>query len=145
MKKGTKELATSEELETFEHFLFEMDDVLEAFLSEASAAGFHLDCSLDSVDALEKYVVSQPDGGKNSRLQNRAARYLGEVFRKSVGGKWELCLKDPKYIYFKLPVLTGYSDKPIEFCPIEVLGNFIVKREPGLLRRAIESHLEFKR
>jgi len=69
---------------------------------------------------------------------------LGELFRKCVGGKWELCLKDPKYLYFKLPVLSGYSDKSIEFCPIEVLGSFVFKRELGMLRRAIESHIEFK-
>jgi hypothetical protein len=145
MKKGNKQLATPEELEKFEYFLFEMDDVLEAFLAEASAAGFAFDYSFDSLDALEKYVLSQPDEGKSSRFQNRAARYLGEVFRKTVGGKWELCLKDPKYLYFKLPVLTGYSDKPIEFCPVEVLGNFTHKKEPGILKRAVESHLEFKK
>jgi hypothetical protein len=70
---------------------------------------------------------------------------LGEVFRKTVGGRWELCLKDPKYLYFKLPVVSGYSDKPIEFCPIEVLANLIRKKEPGTLRRAVESHLKFKK
>jgi len=144
MKKGRKQLATPEELEKFECFLFEMDDVLEAFLAEASAEGIDFDYSLDSLDALEKYVVSQPDEGKSSRFQSRAARYLGEVFRKSVGGRWELCLKDPNYVYFKVPVLTGYSDKPIEFCPIEVLGSFTLKKEPGMLKRAVESHLEFK-
>lgn len=122
-----------------------MDDVLEAFLAEARAGGFDLDYSIDSLNALEKYVVSEPDGGKSSRFQNRAARYLGEVFRKTVGGKWELCLKDPRYLYFNLPVLTGYSDRPIEFCPIEVLANFTFKKEPGMLKRAVEANLEFKK
>ncbi len=144
MNKRKVQLATPEELEKFQHFLFEMDDVLEAFLAEAAPAGFRLDYTLESLDSLEKYILSRPDAGKNSQFENRAARYLGEVFRKRVGGKWELCLKHPNYLYFKLPVLSGYSNKPIEFCPIEMLGNFLSKREPGLLRRAIESHAEFK-
>ena len=145
MKNSAKPLATAEELEQFEQFLFQMDAVLDAFLSDAVGAGFALDYSVESLDVLEKYAVSQHDVGPSRQLQNRTARYVGEVFRTIVGGKWELCLKSPNYLYFKLPVLAGYSDKPIEFCPIEVIGNFLHNKELGTLKRALESHLEFKR
>jgi len=52
MKRATRKLATPEELEKFQQFLFEMDDVLEAFIAEARAAGFGLDYTLDSTALL---------------------------------------------------------------------------------------------
>jgi len=144
MAKNSEQVATPAELEKFEHFLFEMDDVLEPFIANADTAGISLDYSFESLDVLERLLLSHAANGDDGQLRNRAARYLGEVFRKNIGGKWELCLKDPKYLFFKLPVITGYSKMPIEFCPIEVINNFMRKRELGLFKRAVESHLEFK-
>ena len=133
--------ATTEEREKFEHFLFEMDDVLDAFISEARSRGFALNYSLESLESLETLLLSQHGPGDDGvLLKGRAARYLGEVFRKAVGGRWELCLKDPAYLYFKLPVISGYSASGIEFCPVEVLTNFLHARKKGLLRQAVESH-----
>jgi hypothetical protein len=143
--KNNSKADAAEELEKFQYFLFEMDDVLEPFVAAAQKAGFQLDYSIDSLMSLEQFLLAQPTAAGDSHLQNRAARYLGEVFRKNLGGKWELCLKDPKYLFYKLPVISGYSEMPIEFCPIEIIANFAGKKESGLLKRAVESHLEFKK
>jgi hypothetical protein len=131
----------SEQLEKFEQYLFEMDDVLEDFTGESQALGYEMDYSLESLDGLERLLIEK-DAGDQSQLKNRAARYLGEVFRRNVGGKWELCLKDPKYLYYGLPVLTAYSSTGIEFCPIELIENFMFKREPGMLQRVVRGDLE---
>lgn len=137
--------ATPEEREKFQFYIFEMDDVVEAFIKEAKQAGVTLDYSKQSLDALEPYLLQKLSAGANrDLLRNQAARYLGETFRKIVGGHWELCLKDPDYLYFKLPVLTGYSEKPIEFPPTEIVGNFLASQKPGMLRRALEADEEFK-
>lgn len=143
MGNSKKSLASDEEVEKFEQFLFEMDDVLEEFVGTAAQAGFDLNYSTESLADLEKFIIANRDGSDRS-FDNRAARYLGEVFRKVVGGKWELCLKNPKYMYFKLPVVSGYSAHPIEFCPIEMIANFKAKQNFGMLRTALDSHLEFK-
>lgn len=135
---------SKEELEKFEQFIFEMDDALEAFVKEAEASGVRLAYSIDSLDDLERYVLSKDAESMNSQMRNRAARYLGEVFRKYVGGQWTICLKGRQYLYFKLPVISGYSTKPIEFCPIDIIANLLRQRHRGLLRRAVDSHLEFK-
>jgi hypothetical protein len=144
MAKRSKALE-AQELENFQHFLFEMDDILESFLGEAEVAGFTLDYSLNSLSSLEQFMLAQPKLAEDTRLQNRAARYLGEVFWKNVGGKWDLFLEDPKNLFYRLPVINGYSDRDIEFCPIHIIGNFIGKKELGLLKRAIDAHLEFKK
>lgn len=140
--------STQKALEKFEYFLFEMDDVLTMFLEEVSTQlhNCHLDFSLDSLCCTERFLlqICKEDPDLEMHI-NRVARYIGEVFRKTVGGKWELCLKDPKYLYYGLPVISGFSDLPIEFCPIEVTRNFVRSRRLGLIRNAIESNIEFKR
>jgi hypothetical protein len=135
---------TPEEREKFEHFLFEMDDVLEPYIAGAVALGYPFDYSLDSLAELERYWRTAGDGNRDGTAANRAARYLGEVFRRCVGGTWRLCDKGPRYLYHGLPVVAGYANADIEFCPIEVFANFVARSEPGLLRRAVESHLEFR-
>jgi len=133
--------ATIEGREQFEHFLFEMDDVLDAVILQARSGGFTLDYSLESLDSLETLLLRQYGPGEHGvLLKSRAARYLGEVFRRGLGGRWELCLKDPTYLYFKLPVISGYSASDIEFCPVEVLASFLHSRRKGMLRQAVESH-----
>jgi len=135
---------TPEEREKFEHFLFEMDDVLEPYVRAAVAGGYALDYSPDSLAELERYWRAAGDGRRDGTAANRAAGYLGEVFRRTVGGVWRQCDKGPRYLYHGLPVVAGYATADIEFCPIEVFGNCVVRGEPGMLRRALGSHLEFR-
>lgn len=147
MARSVKGTATQEELDKFEHYLFEMDDVLAAFVSDARREGVDLDFSMESLDRLEAFVLSAPKDEADAveLLKSRSARYLGEVFRKHSGGRWELCLGDPKYLYFKLPVIAGYATTPIEFCPVEVIANFLHSAKRGTLRSAVAAHLEHKR
>jgi hypothetical protein len=142
-----RQLASEDEMEKFQQYLFEMDDVLREFLNEVAAqAGVALDFTTESLDRLEPAIdilLSRP-GAEVDTVKNRAARYLGEAFRRHIGGTWELCLKDPKYMYFKLPVIAGYADMPIEFSPVSVVGNYIVRRKRGLLRGAVAASEQWK-
>jgi len=143
MKKGK---ISQEEREKFDYFIFEMDDVLEEFISDAKKDGMNLDYSLSSLDNLELIILKNLDKEINVEiLKNRSSRYLGEVVRKNLGGKWELCDKDPRYLYFKLPVISGYSNFPIEFCPIEIIENFVFSKKRGLLKQAVEADMEYKK
>jgi hypothetical protein len=104
-----------------------------------------LDYSAESLDTLEPYLQGKLAAGANRELlKSQAGRYVGETFRKLVGGKWELCLKEPSYLYFKMPVISGYSAEPIEFCPDDVTGNFLAWLKPGMLKRAFAAHEEHK-
>jgi hypothetical protein len=144
-KKAGPVVATPEELEKFQEYLFEMDDVLEVFIEEARQAGVTLDYSEKSLDAIEPYLKEKLAAeGNRDGLRNQAGRYVGETFRKLIGGKWELCLKAPNYLYFKLPVISGYSAEPIEFCPNAVVDNFLGWQKPGTLKRAFAAHEEYK-
>lgn len=140
MRKLKPIVATPEEEDTFATYLIEMEFVVEEFLREAADAGFRLDFTLAGLKTLEEYIRSRSQSGIDEKFVNRVARFLGEVFRKSIGGHWELCLKDKNYVYKHLPVITGYSKLPIEFCPIVVATGFCGAMQPGSLMRAMESH-----
>lgn len=128
--------------EKFEFFLFEMDDVLEPFMENARKRGLTLDYSLESLADLERLLTelaeeaASPD--ETSLLVTRAGRYLGEFFRKRYGGVWRVCLAGPKYLHHGLPVIKNYATVELEFAPTEIVDNFVVRRVPGLLRRAVE-------
>jgi hypothetical protein len=144
-KKPGPVLATAEELERFQSYLAAMGTVVARFIEEARAAGVTLDYSRESITALEPYLQNRLAAGENREsLKTLAGRYVGETFRKSIGGAWELCLKEPDYIYFKMPVISGYSAEPIEFCPDEVVGNFLAWLKPGMLERAFAAHEKHK-
>ena len=146
MKKMKKGQISHEEREKFEYFIFEMDDVLEKFISDAKKEGMNLDYSLSSLDQLELIILRNLDTETNIEvLKNRAARYIGEVVRKNLGGNWELCDKDPRYLYFKLPVISGYSDIDIEFCPIEIIRNYMRSKKMGMLKKNVEADMEYKK
>ncbi|MEO8378779.1 MAG: hypothetical protein ABI779_03865 [Acidobacteriota bacterium] len=132
-------MSAEEERDKFEHYLFEMDDVLEDFVGEAQAVGYALDYREDSLGALEAFIAERLESDP-SQVKNRAARYLGEVFRKNVGGHWDIYLENPKDLHYKLPVVTGFSSADLDFCPIELVENFVVKKEAGTLIRAFKYH-----
>lgn len=140
-RSGKKVPGTAEELEQFEQFLFEMVDVLDTLISEALEGGVQLDFSIESLHWLEEYLLAGTslDQEQLALRKSRAARYLGEVFRRCVGGHWELCLKGPRYLYNKLPVIAGYTAEPVEFCPTEIVANYFHSREQGFLARVVES------
>ncbi len=131
--------------EEFEVYLFEMDDVLETFIGEFGNT-YTLDYSEGSLGDLERLHNERGSQGPETareQLKNRSARYLGEVFRKNVGGHWRLCTGDPKQLFFNLPVVAGYASMDLEFCPIEVISNYLFSKRSGLLKTAVESHKEF--
>lgn len=133
------------DIEKFQQFIFEMDDVLEEFLLMTSELEYDLDYSISSLGMLESYIDKNISSKGDINTITRASRYLGEVFRRNVGGRWDLCLDDPKNINFKLPIINDYSDLDIEFCPVAIIGNYIVNKRKGLILKAVESNMEFAR
>jgi hypothetical protein len=99
----------------FELWVFKMEDALEKFLGQLPEdVRRSLDYSPASLDALEKWLLERytspqlmlaPD---EKDILDGAARYIGETFRKNVGGYWEIDLDNPKYVFFGLPILTGF-------------------------------------
>lgn len=124
------------DIEMFQLYIFEMDDVLEDFIHSADLEE-KLDYSVESLGVIEEYLSK--NGCCSDTSKSRSARYLGEVFRKNYGGHWDLCTDGQKFLYNGLPVIKNISNVDFDFCPLAVIENFAVSRKPGLLSGAIRS------
>lgn len=128
------------DLEKSQDFMFGMSDVLESFISIANMNGYILDYSLDSLENLEHLMDSTEE--KNDNFMNRCARYLGEVFRKELGGGWDIDLENPVNYYYKLPVIAKFSTTApdLTFFPLIIIRNYMLRGRRGLLLGALNAN-----
>lgn len=126
----------------FELWLFDMDDALEAFaglLPESVA----LDHSAASLDALETWLlqtypsVDQLLSPKSEAVLDGAARYVGETFRKRVGGGWDIVLDDPEFVYGRLPIVRLPNKVGVPLCPHHQVRLAVKRRSGGLFSSAL--------
>jgi len=92
----------------------------------------------DSLGVLEAWLLERYptmdtilEDEKASHLDG-AARYVGEVFRKAIGGHWRLRLNDPKYVFHGLPELWFLEEKGV-FCECLTRSSKIQHHEARLL------------
>jgi hypothetical protein len=135
----------AEAQETFDQFLMQMDDQLDALGDEANERGVKLDYSLADLKRLERLFELMAEGlDKDARagLIVTFARHLGEVVRRNYGGQWRLPLDDERNVNFNTPVITGHSRvSGVEFAPLSVMRAFALRRKPGTLRRAVQADI----
>lgn len=116
--------ALSTEEEDFQYWLSNMDDALEQFFeSIPKELSSICDYSVESLDYLERYLIDKYASVEAIKEQSEAifidgvSRYLGETYRKNLGGGWSISYKDPKDVNYALPALDlpGWGTK---FCPL---------------------------
>ncbi len=112
-----------EDEEGFQFWLAHMDDALEAFLEALpEQVRQRCDYSVEGLDVLEGLVLSRYANIEEIKSPSEAefvdgvTRYLGETYRRSLGGKWLIEYHNPKEINYGLPVLElpGWATR---FCP----------------------------
>jgi hypothetical protein len=124
----------------FEAWLFDMDDALEDF--HTAVPGLPFDFTVGSLRSLEGWLLARyrtPEAlaqPSEERLLDGAARYLGEVMRRQVGGTWDIVLDDPKFIYGRLPILRVPNRRNVPFCP-HFTVRLAVKRRAGDLLTSV--------
>jgi hypothetical protein len=129
----------------FEYWLFEMEDRLEQFLSLLpSKLATELNYSAESLDLLETWILLQyptieailePGEGY---VFDGASRYVGEVFRKKLGGKWQLQFDNPKYAHYGLPEISGYSSRPTPISPYTLITAAISRKEGSYISSVLD-------
>ena len=97
-----------------------------------------LDYSIESLDEIEGWILANykeiKDLIADSKMLDYLTIYIGETFRKYIGGKWFIDLKNKKNAYYGMPVLTDPSYRlevykaPMTFataCIARQKGNYI--------------------
>lgn len=129
--------------ERFQYWLFKMDDILENFISKFEKENLILDYSIASLNALENLILQSFDDieaikeEKNSAFYDELARYVGETFRKNLGGKWKLDYENVDSPYYNLPIL----DYPTPICPHKLVTACIARKKGTFLSTILTTNL----
>lgn len=132
--------------EDFEYWLFEMDEAIQEFKNKLDQSiSSRLDFTLESLDILESWILKQYNSPKDilereeMETLDGLARYVGETYRKLIGGYWEIRFDDPKYAFYGLPQLTGFCEKATPICPHSLLTAAIDRRKGIYIRTILEN------
>jgi hypothetical protein len=132
----------------FQQWVFDMDDTLEAFLGRLPAEKRQgLDYSVQSLDVIEKHIIDTwPSHQKmleegQAQAVDEVARYIGETFRKNLGGSWRIHLDDPDRAFHGLPVVV-FEGKLSEVSPHSLATATAQRRRGTYLRTILQNKLE---
>jgi hypothetical protein len=150
MKKGEYRLNMAMRDE-FDYWIFYLCDVLEDFLDflpfEVSE---NLDFSIESLDVIENWILERYStldailSFDQSSILNALRIYIGETFRKIVGGHWDIELEDSDAVFFQEPVITDFDTYKLKtrVSPCSLVTASVDRRTGHYLRIVIENHLE---
>ncbi|TLV00041.1 hypothetical protein [Dyadobacter luticola] len=131
----------------FECWLIEMDDALDSFIAsfpESIRQG--LNFSVESLDSLEEWLLNRYDNLSETKVKEEAmiidglARYVGETFRKALGGKWTIELDNPVYAYYRIPTLAGLGGRNLVACPAALVTTAVDRRRGDFWRTVLTNY-----
>ena len=122
--------------ENFEEWIilipFKMEYFTDTFAKENN---LKLDYSIESLDELEKWILGNykkvNDLIEDRKMLDYLTVYIGETFRKYIGGKWFIDLKNKKNVFYSMPVLTSPEYKGITCKSPMIYATASIDRQKG--------------
>ena len=135
--------------ENFQEWIFYISDKMEYFTNEfAVKYDLKLDYSIESLDKIENWILSNFKNlsdilsEDNKKILDLLSIYIGETFRKYIGGKWYIDLDDEKNAYYSMPVLTSKEYKgEIYKAPITMATACIDRRKGNYISTILKNNL----
>ena len=120
----------------FEEQLILIDFKMDYFTGEfANEQKLKLDYSIQSLDEIEGWILDNykeiKDLTNDSKMLDYLTIYIGETFRKYIGGKWFIDLKNKKNAYYGMPVLTDPSYKYDRYAATMTFATACIARQKG--------------
>ena len=125
-----------------------MDDALESFFKNIPPSlSEKLDYSVGSLNFIEEWILSRyasiNDVKKHeeSEIFNGVVMYIGETFRKNLGGKWIIDFSNPADYCFGLPQLKfQYGIPPT--CPMRLVTASIDRKKGTFISTILKNQLK---
>ena len=136
--------------EDFQEWIFYISDKMDYFTEEfAKEQGLILDYSMESLDDLEVWILDHFDDAKEliaeGQLLDYLTIYIGETFRKHIGGKWFIDLENKKNAYFSMPVLTDPSYKGVVYkTPMTYATACISRKKGNYISTILKNNMEME-
>ena len=136
--------------EDFQEWIFYISDKMDYFTEEfAKEQSLTLDYSMESLDVLEVWILNHFDDAKEliaeGQLLDYLTIYIGETFRKYIGGKWFIDLENKKNAYFSMPVLTDPSYKGVVYkTPMTYATACISRKKGNYISTILKNNMEME-
>ena len=142
MAGGKKAIITRDD---FECWLMEMDNSIGAF-STALPQNLkgQLDYSKHSLEVVEQWLlhkyssISELLKPTEREILDGAAQYIGEVFRKHIGGHWDIELENQADAFYAIPKLTDFGPKSSPISPVSMTTALLDRRTGHYLSQILE-------
>lgn len=134
--------------EDFQEWIFQIGFKMNYFTREfAEKEGLNLDYSMQSLDDLEAQILAHYEDHHaliaDRKMLDYLTVYIGETFRKHLGGKWYIDLKNKKNAYYSMPVLTDPSYRGVVYkAPLTYATACISRKDGQYISRILKNNLE---
>lgn len=120
----------------FQEWIFLIDDKMEQFTNKfAGKNRLILDYTLASLNDLERWILNNYSDSneliKDSSTLDYLTIYIGETFRKYIGGKWVIDLKNKRNAYYAMPTLTDSSCRGVTYIAPMAYATACISRNKG--------------
>ncbi|PMS22547.1 hypothetical protein C0Z18_04260 [Trinickia dabaoshanensis] len=129
----------------FQNWLMEMGGAIEALRESLPAdVAIRLDFTGDSLSAIERFALARYPSIENikrrreARLVDGMARYVGEVFRKHLGGRW-IVHSDACNAFHGLPQLVDMTGQCSPLCPLTLVTASVDRRTGDFIRTVFDN------
>lgn len=98
--------------DNFQEWIFLIGEKMDLFTGDfARENNLNLDYSIHSLDEIEKWIITTyPTINQlkaDHKMLDLLTIYIGETFRKHLGGKWHMNTEDQENVYYMMPTLTS--------------------------------------
>ncbi|MCD7898552.1 MAG: hypothetical protein LUH22_01365 [Bacteroides sp.] len=98
--------------DNFQEWIYYISDKMDFFTGEfAKTNNLILDYSIESLNEVENWIIVNyktiDELINDSQMLDLLTIYIGETFRKHIGGKWYIDLENKENVYYHMPVLTS--------------------------------------
>jgi len=116
------------------------DHKLQGFIELGKSFDLIMDYSMDSLDEVEKLLVTFKNRPNFEELKSDAWLYIGQCICKSLGAKWKVSNDVSHYRHhYMLPVVQGFSKFDDEYCPMLEINKFLAESKKSFFKNTIYS------
>ncbi|PJK00149.1 hypothetical protein CO615_05720 [Lysobacteraceae bacterium NML75-0749] len=120
----------------FQDWIFCIDEKMEYFTEDfARKNNLVLDYSVQSLDDLERWIFSNFENNEllieNSKLLDLLTIYIGETFRRHIGGKWVMDTKNKENAFYMRPVLWSKDFRGVVYKNPMAYATACISRRKG--------------
>lgn len=124
--------------ESFESWLKEIPTKLKSITGDfAKTNKLKLDFSIESLDALENWILKQYDVATDLReeedMLDLIALYVGETYMKHAGGEWYVDAENDKSVYYQKLGIQYKEEGESAFRSTRALSTACISRKKGNL------------